>query len=234
MVIGALFVLLMVVGALTGKRHNRTSTASDKQGTSGSVSSATLPASQTSPRSHPARHVRCAGMSHTSHTSCAFARAVKRTYESHPSVRIVARSPVTGLTYAMHCSWSHGVAKCSGGNDAAVAWATLRTPVVAHPRPRPTSTAASTARPPTPNTPTTTSTAQPPTTSTAQPPPTPTVQAVEQPGSYDHSTDAGFCSAHQCIENFPNGRGYIVRCVDGMWSHSGGLSGACSDHGGET
>jgi hypothetical protein len=59
-------------------------------------------------------------------------------------------------------------------------------------------------------------------------------QAVEGPGSYDHSTDAGFCSSHACIANFPNGQGYIVQCADGEWSHSGGLSGACSDHGGES
>jgi hypothetical protein len=42
-----------------------------------------------------------------------------------------------------------------------------------------------------------------------------------------------FCSTHACIDNFDNGSGYIVQCADGMWSHSGGLSGACSYHGGE-
>lgn len=57
--------------------------------------------------------------------------------------------------------------------------------------------------------------------------------AVEGPGSTSHATDAEFCSTHQCIENFPNGNGSIVQCADGEWSHSGGLSGACSDHGGE-
>jgi hypothetical protein len=57
--------------------------------------------------------------------------------------------------------------------------------------------------------------------------------SVEASGSYSHATDTQFCSTHQCIENFPNGSGYIVQCVDGEWSHSGGLSGACSDHGGE-
>jgi hypothetical protein len=57
--------------------------------------------------------------------------------------------------------------------------------------------------------------------------------AVEGPGSVSHATDAQFCSTHQCIPNFPNGNGSIVQCVDGEWSHSGGLSGACSDHGGE-
>lgn len=55
---------------------------------------------------------------------------------------------------------------------------------------------------------------------------------VEGPGSYSHAADALFCSTHSCIDNFPNGTGYVVQCVDGEWSHSGGKSGACSDHGG--
>ncbi len=37
-----------------------------------------------------------------------------------------------------------------------------------------------------------------------------------------------FCSTHACISSFNDGSGYIVQCNDGMWSHSGGLSGACS------
>jgi hypothetical protein len=41
-----------------------------------------------------------------------------------------------------------------------------------------------------------------------------------------------FCEHHRCIPNFWNGHGYIVRCRDGMWSHSGGRPGACSYHGG--
>jgi hypothetical protein len=71
--------------------------------------------------------------------------------------------------------------------------------------------------------------ASPPSTSTPTAPST----TVEGPGSFSHATDVGFCTTHQCIPNFPNGNGYIVQCVDGEWSHSGGLSGACSDHGGE-
>jgi hypothetical protein len=35
------------------------------------------------------------------------------------------------------------------------------------------------------------------------------------------------------IPNYDNGNGYPVECADGMWSKSGGLSGACSGHGGE-
>jgi hypothetical protein len=55
---------------------------------------------------------------------------------------------------------------------------------------------------------------------------------VEGPGSSSHATDAQFCSTHTCIQNFPNGSGYIVQCADGEWSHSGGRSSACSRHGG--
>jgi hypothetical protein len=56
---------------------------------------------------------------------------------------------------------------------------------------------------------------------------------IEVPGSSSHGTDTEFCSTHACIPNFPFGHGTIVQCADGEWSHSGGLSGACSDHGGE-
>ncbi|HET6871034.1 MAG TPA: hypothetical protein VFH80_34300 [Solirubrobacteraceae bacterium] len=80
-----------------------------------------------------------------------------------------------------------------------------------------------------------------PTQATPPPPPPPTTSpstnpspAVEGPGSYSHTTDSQFCATHVCIANFPNGRGYIVQCTDGEWSHSGGLQGACSDHGGES
>ena len=55
--------------------------------------------------------------------------------------------------------------------------------------------------------------------------------SVEAPGSTSHATDMEFCTTHACIPNFPDGNGYIVQCADGAWSHSGGLSGACSDHG---
>jgi hypothetical protein len=55
----------------------------------------------------------------------------------------------------------------------------------------------------------------------------------EGPGSLTHAGDAQFCSSHSCIPSFSNGNGAVVQCVDGEWSHSGGLSGACSDHGGE-
>jgi hypothetical protein len=56
---------------------------------------------------------------------------------------------------------------------------------------------------------------------------------TEGAGSLSHAEDAQFCGTHECIENFADGHGEVVQCTDGEWSHSGGLSGACSDHGGE-
>ena len=42
----------------------------------------------------------------------------------------------------------------------------------------------------------------------------------------------GFCTTHTCIPSFDEGHGTIVQCEDGEWSHSGGLTGVCSHHGG--
>ena len=46
------------------------------------------------------------------------------------------------------------------------------------------------------------------------------------------STPSGFCTTHTCIPSFDSGHGTIVQCADGEWSHSGGLPGVCSHHGG--
>jgi hypothetical protein len=56
----------------------------------------------------------------------------------------------------------------------------------------------------------------------------------DEPTAAAPAGDAPFCSTHDCIDNFDNGTGYIVQCVDGEWSHSGGRPGACSYHRGET
>jgi len=55
----------------------------------------------------------------------------------------------------------------------------------------------------------------------------------DQVGSSSHATDAQFCQEHQCIGSFTTEQGTIVECSDGSYSHAGGISGACSDHGGE-
>jgi hypothetical protein len=52
------------------------------------------------------------------------------------------------------------------------------------------------------------------------------------PGNYITAPPSAFCSYFNCIANFPNGRGYVEECNDGMYSKSGGISGSCSHHGG--
>jgi uncharacterized protein YdeI (BOF family) len=41
------------------------------------------------------------------------------------------------------------------------------------------------------------------------------------------------CNEHTCIGSFETESGTIVECSDGTYSHAGGISGACSHHGGE-
>lgn len=55
----------------------------------------------------------------------------------------------------------------------------------------------------------------------------------DEVGSYSHAGDAEFCNLHECIGDFEGEDGYVVECEDGSFSHAGGISGACSDHGGE-
>ncbi|TCB90997.1 hypothetical protein E0H26_26280 [Micromonospora zingiberis] len=51
-------------------------------------------------------------------------------------------------------------------------------------------------------------------------------------GSYIYSPASGVCSYFRCIDNFFNGKGYLIQCNDGMVSMSGGRRGACSYHDG--
>ncbi len=71
------------------------------------------------------------------------------------------------------------------------------------------------------------------------PPPPDTCGAPSNPWGYNfcsgnliYSPDPGFCGVFSCIGTFDNGKGYVVQCVDGMFSKSGGRSGVCSYHGG--
>lgn len=47
-----------------------------------------------------------------------------------------------------------------------------------------------------------------------------------------YSPASAFCSYFACITTFWNGKGYVIQCVDGTFSKSGGIQGQCSQHGG--
>jgi len=54
------------------------------------------------------------------------------------------------------------------------------------------------------------------------------------PGNTIYNPPANFCTYFNCIKSFwESTNGYVDECVDGTYSHSGGVRGACSRHGGE-
>jgi hypothetical protein len=83
---------------------------------------------------------------------------------------------------------------------------------------------------------TTTVVTQAPTTDTAPPD---TASKDTNTGTTDTTptatTSSNGCPFTRCVGDWDTHQnGYIVQCRDGVWSHSGGVSGACSYHGGET
>jgi hypothetical protein len=122
-----------------------------------------------------------------------------------------------------------------GGPEPAASLAPVSTPVLestpasspspsAAPKPAPTP--APTARP------------------TAPPPPPPAENLCGAPsnpwhynfcgGSLIYSPPSSFCYYFPCIASFwKSTNGYVDQCMDGTFSHSGGVQGACSHHGGE-
>lgn len=51
-------------------------------------------------------------------------------------------------------------------------------------------------------------------------------------GSLIYNPKPDTCSYFACIDNFWNGKGYMMQCDDGMYTMSGGRSGSCSHHDG--
>lgn len=72
-------------------------------------------------------------------------------------------------------------------------------------------------------------------------PPVDTCGAPSNPWGYNlcqgklvYTPPASFCDVFNCIGSFWDHRnGYVDECADGTYSHSGGVRGACSYHGGE-
>lgn len=113
--------------------------------------------------------------------------------------------------------------------------------VVAPPPAPPVVPATTTKAAPPPPAPTTHAPPPPPPSTQAAPPQPSTCGAPSNPYGYNLCGNGGFvtsppsdiCRYFGCIDNFWNGRGYMVECRDGEYSMSGGIRGACSYHGGE-
>jgi hypothetical protein len=124
-------VLLALVIAVVARIVMGATAGGSKHSSTGSTSSpaAVAPETTTAARPHPRRrHAatsvpvrksgRCGAITVNRYTSCAFARVVVKEYDAHPSSSFVARSPVTGLTYTMHCGQARGVIACEDNSTS--------------------------------------------------------------------------------------------------------------------
>jgi hypothetical protein len=155
----------------------------------------------------------------TGTTTCPFAQNVFYAYWQESSAAIRAYSPATGMTYRLRCDATGGRVLCRAGDGAIVKFsaasidrytsANARAYAASHDV-GPTST---------------------PTIRTRETAPSDPAPAVVPPPAAGTGTD-DFCTTHDCIPNYPNGNGSTVQCSDGSFSHSGGIQGACSHHGG--
>jgi hypothetical protein len=156
----------------------------------------------------------------TSTTTCPFAQNVFYAYWQAGSASIRAYSPATGVTYHLRCDATAVQVVCAAGDGAVVRFSVASvdryTSANAHAYASSHDlgdVSAPTARAP----------------ETAPSDPPPAVAAPSPPGG---TGAEDFCTTHDCIPNYPNGRGSNVQCSDGSFSHSGGIQGACSHHGG--
>jgi hypothetical protein len=153
-----------------------------------------------------------------SHASCGFTQNTFKAYaetlrgesrsRSGLSYIVEAQSPATGRSYNMDCRTSAstgGTVTCVGASSALVRFP-LRAARAYH---APTSAPMPKGEAPVP---------------TGQ---------TDRVGSSSHAGDTRFCSQHQCIGSFMTESGTVVKCADKTYSHAGGISGACSHHGGE-
>jgi len=153
----------------------------------------------------------------TATTTCPFAQNVFYTYwqsDNSPSIR--AYSPATTVTYRLRCEDTGDLIVCTAGDGAVVKFSAASVDRYTDANARAYARSHDLGSSSTP--------------ATQTPPvdPAPTVAAPPPPAPANDD----FCTTHDCIPNFDNGRGSVVQCEDGSFSQSGGIQGACSHHGG--
>jgi hypothetical protein len=167
----------------------------------------------------PAAFVRCDAniQAKQSTTTCAFANNVFYEYWSSGFRHVVrAYSRAAGRVFTTRCATRDAEVECKTGDGGVVRFS--QAAVDRYSQSQADSYAAHHDLGPEP---------------TAPDPDTSGLDAGTEPsagGSPDSSTD--FCATHDCIPNYDNGHGSTVQCADGTYSHSGGIQGACSHHGG--
>jgi hypothetical protein len=169
-----------------------------------------------------------------SHTSCGLAEnTFYEYYESHAAGKqgsIMVHSPTTGRDYELGCEPSKGLIGCESSPTSDYIFVTFPEAAISEYTDAQAKAYASTRNVGHPRSPASSNTA--PLPSEPQSPGSES-GGEEEVGSYSHAGDQAFCGEHTCIGEFEAEPGYVVECSDETYSHSGGISGACSSHGGE-
>lgn len=231
--VAGLFVLAAVVGAIAGGNSSGGSSGSSDTSSSAASSKATAPhAASAKPEEARSESRRlpvessamkmCARLIRAgSHTSCQFAENVDSAFQVRkesagvPPAVINAYSPVTHKHYELNCVLidQRITVECvTGTASMAFPLETSETPQSDGSASPSESSGSSTSEEPSPGS---------------------GSEEEDQVGSPSHAGDQKFCEEHECIGDFTSEEGTVVECSDGTYSHAGGLSGACSDHGGE-
>jgi hypothetical protein len=184
----------------------------------GALTDPPVVARRTTPRTFTRCDANITARRHT--TTCAFAENVFYAYWRSGGARAIrAYSSAANATYRVGCEDATGEVICSAGDGAVVRFSLAAVDdytseqaqgyADSHdigPNAEPTASVPQ---------------ATEPDPASAPPPPLPTPTETDD-----------FCSTHECIPNYDNGNGTTVQCADGEFSHSGGIQGACSHHGG--
>jgi hypothetical protein len=230
-----LFVLVAVIGAIAGGSSSGGSNGSSPALSSHASSEATATASHAT-SSKPAEApdesrsvpVESSAMNTCSrfiragtHTSCQFAESVNSAFQALkesdgvPPAAVAAYSPVTHKHYMLRCALIDRriTVECvTGTASVAFPLEVSETPQPESPTPPPESSGSGPGEESSPGS---------------------SSEEEDEVGSPSHAGDQTFCEEHECIGSFTSEEGTVVECSDGTYSHAGGLSGACSDHGGE-
>lgn len=230
LVVGVI-VLAIIIGAASTSSSNSSRPATT---TSGAESSSTeehpatpsnaAPSLDRGPAVDDAAHICGDGTTSNSHTSCVFAEKVRDSFagiyigSKTPPATISAYSPVTNHEYTLGCSLleHRTVVECIEG-DAAIVFP-LISPEVAGAEAGADKAALESNE---------AKQGTPPTEESSS-------EGEDEVGSSSHAGDTKFCEEHTCEGEFTTEPGTIVECADEDYSHAGGISGACSDHGGES
>jgi hypothetical protein len=226
---------LAVAGCGSGDVATKTVTVTKTTATSAAASAtSTVPVARTPAKPVNAyEHCDANIRARKATTTCGFAEnTFYAYYKSFGATTLAVWSPAVQHTFSTHCSRAAGIVTCRTADRGVVKFP--QSAVDAYDEQQAAAFASThdvgdSAR--TPSAPST-SVADGPDYGSADDDSDSVADSPDYGSADDDSDSSSFCDTHDCIPNYPNGNGSTVQCADGSYSHSGGIQGACSHHGG--